>query len=98
MTANAPAKHEHFHELKIFSKDKTIVHSKLDLILHGSNTKLIKSNYPDKENRKNLIRNFIDSLLEKTEYLFKYKRSIYHVSLFCYREIYYFKKNKNKLF
>ncbi len=85
VTANAPAKHEHFHELKIFSKDKTIVHSKLgSYITDGNNTKLIKSNYPDKENRKNLIRNFIDNLLEKKQNIYLNTKDQFDLMSVCF--------------
>ena len=66
ITANSVAVHRHFHELKVFTKTKTITNT-----LQGSYTmvsnKIKKNNffYPDKTNRKNLIRNFLDSFLEK---------------------------------
>ena len=66
ISANAAAMHDHFHELKIFSKDETLINSKLGSFSFKKN-KIIKNNfaYPDKKNRKKLIQNFIDSLLKK---------------------------------
>ena len=58
--------HPHFHELKIFQKDKTFIHNLSGgYELSQKKTKKISKNYPDKINRKNLIRNFIDSLIYK---------------------------------
>ena len=64
ITANGAAVYNHFHEMKIFSNDETLVHSNLGTYSFKKN-KLYKINksYPDKENRKNLIQNFIDNLI-----------------------------------
>ena len=66
ITANGSAIHNHFHELKIFSKDKTIVNSNLGSYLY-KNKKLSKINapYPDKSNRKKLIQVFLNNLIKK---------------------------------
>lgn len=70
ITANAASIYNHFHELKIFEKNKTIVHGFSDTFSFIKNKKKtryvkIKSNYPDKSNRKNLIHNFIDTIQNK---------------------------------
>ena len=64
VTANGSATYPHFHELKIFSKNSTIIHN-----FQGSfelkskkKIKLIESKYPDKENRYKVIHSFIDNL------------------------------------
>ncbi len=63
INANSLAVHPHFHELKIFQKNKTLVHNLSGSYEHN-NRKLIYNNkkYPDKKNRKNLIRKFINNL------------------------------------
>lgn len=66
ITANAGAVYDHFHELKVFSLDKTLVNSRLGSFGYEKNKFVkIKGLYPDKLNRKKLIRDFIDSLKEK---------------------------------
>lgn len=63
LTANAVASYEHFHELKIFTENKTyqnLLHGKFQIT--KGNIKEIKNKYPDKSNRKKLIRNFIDCI------------------------------------
>ena len=66
ITANGAAVYDHFHELKVFCLDKTMVNSRLGSF-YQDNKRFTKLNipYPDKKNRKNLIRNFIDSLMKK---------------------------------
>ena len=72
ISANTSASFQHFHELKIFQKDKTFYHSINDSFIFETKNKMIKkkkivSAYPDKLNRKKLIRNFIDNLLNYTK-------------------------------
>jgi predicted dehydrogenase len=70
ITANAASIYNHFHELKIFTNNETITHcfagthhfiKKKNKIIHNK----INAEYPDKKNRKKLIQNFIDNLLNK---------------------------------
>ena len=71
ITANAASIYNHFHELKIFTKNETITHcfagthhfikKNKKISCHKINAK-----YPDKKNRKKLIKNFIDNLLDKS--------------------------------
>lgn len=70
ITSNAPSLYEHFHEVKIFEKKKTFVHSFSGTYFFEKKNKKtnltkISSNYPDKSNRKKLIQNFIDSIQNK---------------------------------
>ena len=70
VTVNAAAAHNHFHEVKIFSKNSTFVNSNLgsfqsQRINNRIFSKRIFSDYPDKKNRKKLIQNFIDFILKK---------------------------------
>lgn len=82
VTSNAASTYQHFHELKIFEKNRTLVHSYLGSYFFKKKNKktffnTINSNYPDKENRKKLIQNFIDSLLgDKTNEIISFKEQI----------------------
>ena len=66
ITANAVAVHDHFHEIKIFTKNMTINNT-----INGSfsfiKNKIRKNKflYPDKKNRKKLIQNFLDTISNK---------------------------------
>ncbi len=66
ITANGGAIFNHFHELKIFSDNQTLVNSRLGPFMI-KNDKLCKihASYPDKQNRKKLIHNFIETLTKK---------------------------------
>ncbi len=70
ISANASACHNHIHELKIFSKNQTLVNNNFGSYEYKRN-KLYKinSSYPDKKNRKKLIQNFIDFLVKKNKKL-----------------------------
>ena len=66
ISANGAAIFDHFHEIKIFSDNQTLVHSRLgSYIFKKENLKKINSKYPDKKNRKKLIHNFIETLIKK---------------------------------
>ena len=61
ITANAVAVHDHFHEIKIFTKNKTITNTlNGSFIFTKNNFKKNKYAYPDKINKKKLIQNFLD--------------------------------------
>ncbi len=63
VTANLSGIYSHFHELKIFEKNKTIVHNfDSTYLLKNNNKKNIQGNYPGKKDRKKLIQNFIDQI------------------------------------
>tara|TARA_B100001094_G_C17580070_1_gene506958 strand:- start:114 stop:572 length:459 start_codon:yes stop_codon:yes gene_type:complete len=88
ITANGIATHNHFHELKVFSKDKTLVNSNLGPYIY-ENDKIVKINskYPDKKNRKKLIHNFIDTLKNrKTRKIISHKEQIDLMSVCLYAE------------
>jgi len=64
ITANGAAIHNHFHEMKIFSNNETLVHSNLGTYsFKKDKLNKIKKPYTDKKNRKKLIHNFIDNLI-----------------------------------
>ena len=66
ISANGVAIHNHFHELKIFSKKKTLINSNHGSFIYDKRKKLrINKQYPDKKIEKKLIQNFIDSILDK---------------------------------
>ena len=66
ISANGVADYPHFHEVKIFSENYTLLHSSLGTAeIKKNNLKLLKLKYPDKENRKNLIQNFINMIIKK---------------------------------
>ena len=74
ITANSACVFNHFHELKVYSKDKTFYHTINNSIeFRKKNLKTtkvkIQGKYPDKENRKKLIRNFVDHLKNKNNRL-----------------------------
>tara|TARA_B100000787_G_scaffold169899_1_gene162784 strand:+ start:2492 stop:3484 length:993 start_codon:yes stop_codon:yes gene_type:complete len=70
ISANAAGIYNHFHEVKIFQKNKTLVNNYLGAYcFEKKNKKTLFTNltheYPDKKNRKKLIQNFIDVLNNK---------------------------------
>ncbi len=69
ISANAAGIYNHFHEVKIFGKNKTHVHNYLGSYTFTKKNKKTVFNelnyeYPDKKNRKKLIQNFIDVLID----------------------------------
>ena len=66
MTANGAATFNHFHEIKIFSDNQTLVNSRLgSYMIKKDKFCKIHSLYPDKKNRKKLSHNFIETLTKK---------------------------------
>lgn len=71
VTANAVGIHNHFHHLKIFEENKTIEHSfqKKCSKFYKRGKKIkktqLKGDYPDKINRKKLIQNYLNYILNK---------------------------------
>ena len=63
ISANAVGVHKHFHDIKIFNKNNTLINNLSGAYeLKKNKISKIKYNYPDKKNRKKLIQNFIDTL------------------------------------
>ena len=78
ITANSTDNYNHMHELKVFQKDKTIIHTgkgiEITRKLKGIiKKKIIKIKYPMRKNRKILIRSFIDFILTGKEPLMNFK-------------------------
>lgn len=66
ISANSVAIHDHFHALKIFSKNETLENTMQGALSHSKKGVIkIKGKYPDKKNRKRLIHNFLDCLKNK---------------------------------
>ncbi len=70
ITANMVGIHEHFHDIKIFTSKNTYIHNynkTFKIVQEKNKLKNINLNYkyPDKLNRKKMIRNFIDHLHNK---------------------------------
>ena len=66
ISANSVAIHDHFHALKIFSKNETLENTTQGGLSHNKKGVIkIKGRYPDKKNRKRLIHNFLDFLKNK---------------------------------
>ncbi len=70
ITANSTNIYNHMHEVKVFQKNKTIIQSKEGLeVITNSNNKIkkkkIKLKYPLKKDRKQLIRSFINNILNE---------------------------------
>ncbi len=72
ISANAGCIHPHFHEIKIFQRDKTFIsnlNSQIVIKKNKNNFKIKNLNfpYPDKSNRKELIKSFIKSIKNNQE-------------------------------
>lgn len=84
ISANPYSLKEHFHNLIIYSKNYTLIHSEevSRFIKISKNKKIktsIKDKYPDKKNRKELIHNFIDNIINKKnrlKYFFELKKTM----------------------
>jgi len=67
VAVNTTGAFKHFHEIKIFQKNKTFINNISEKFIFEYKNKIVKkkkiiSRYPDKQNRKKLIRNFLDYL------------------------------------
>lgn len=71
ITANASGIYNHFHELKIFLNNKTIINNNSEKVIyknkknHKISKTIMNELYPDKLNRKKLIRNLLDQIYNK---------------------------------
>jgi predicted dehydrogenase len=66
ISANTMSNYKHFHEIKIFQKNLTMVNTLTGkYIFQNKAIARLKDEYPDKDSRKNLIREFIDNLLKE---------------------------------
>ncbi len=104
ITANGVGVYNHFHQIKIFEKNKTIEHNcDESRIINFSKKKMIKKkiilgNYPDKKNRKKLIQNFLDYILnKKTKLILSNKDQIDLMNVCLSADISLKKKKKIKI-
>lgn len=88
VTANMVGTHEHFHNLKIYSKNKTLFHTRDGSYILKKNKKLFTNNlsyaYPDKKNRKKVIRNFIDSIKNSNVKKIISQKEIFDLMSICF--------------
>jgi len=98
VTANAGGTHKHFHHVKVYEKNKTYVNSYKGAYEFSSNGKFkdIRANYPDKKNRKNLIRGFINelNLNKKNKITHQHQFDLMSACLFADKSIKYGKELK----
>ena len=86
ITANGVCVYPHFHELKIYSKNKTIIHSykkSFELNDHKSVQKKLDGKYPDKKNRKEIIDSFVNALKNKKAESIVTKKDVLDVMSVC---------------
>ena len=63
VSANGAAIYNHYHEIKIFSENQTLVNSRMgSYVINKDKISKVEAEYPDKKNRKKLIQNFIDTI------------------------------------
>ncbi len=90
ITANAGGIYNHFHELKVFLKDKTIINAPSAKVIYKmkKNKKIskiiMKNEYPDKSNRKKLIRNLIDQIKLKNIKSFLSRKEQFDLMNVCF--------------
>ena len=66
VSANGAAIYNHYHEIKIFLENKTLINSRMgSYVVTKNKISKVKADYPDKKNRKKLIQNFIDTINTK---------------------------------
>ena len=82
ISVNSCSQSKHFHDVRIFTKNKSIYHSPLEsVIFKNQSQKKLLGLYPDKENRKNQIINFLKKLNNKKN------KQLYDVNLFNVMQI-----------
>tara|TARA_B110000003_G_C16649950_1_gene533739 strand:+ start:1299 stop:2291 length:993 start_codon:yes stop_codon:yes gene_type:complete len=99
ISANGCAIYNHLHEVKIFQKNKTIINdiNGAKIIFKKNKkifTKKMNFSYPDKQNRKNLIIDFLDSLSKKKYNHIVSKNDIFDAMSICFAADKSLKKNK----
>lgn len=85
ITANGAAKFNHFHELRIFSKKKTILNYALgSYYFENGKMNKLKGDYPDKKNRKKLIQSFLQSIIASKKSKISYTQNLFDVMSICF--------------
>ena len=87
--------YNHIHEIKIFQKDITLINNLNGSFLINKNkiVKRLKTKYPDKKNRKKLIRDFIKSITTKDNHMLSIKEQI-NLMKICFAADKSIKQNK----
>jgi len=89
LKADGVCVHPHFHEFKVFQKKHTFIsnlNGQFEVKKRGGvKNKIIKTTYeyPDKKNRKNLIRKFLNTILNKTAPLIS-KKCLFDLMTACF--------------
>ena len=89
LKADGVCVHPHFHDFKIFQKNKTFISSlngQIEIIKKGIDKYHVTNknyDYPDKKNRKKLIQNFIDAILDKKKQNIS-KKNIFDLMTACF--------------
>ncbi len=89
ITGNGPSVHDHFHGLKIFSNNKTLIHDlrKTETLIKKNKkfiSKKLNNLYPGKEHRTKIINNFVDHIINRKNKLIIDKKNIYDVMEICF--------------
>ena len=89
VTANASGIYNHYHEIKIFTEKETLSNSFLGSFSFNkkknkTSFNLIKKSYPDKENRKNLIRDFISCIFLKKKIKYQTIKEQFDLMSVCF--------------
>ena len=97
VTGNGACVYNHFHELKIFSENETISHTFNETKIlkkskNGINFLKLNGDYPDKKNRKKLIQNFMNCLINKGK-----KSPISQIELFDLMSVCFAAKKSSEL-
>ena len=92
---NSNSNTKHFHQIKFYSKKRSILHSPqgTDLFIKSERIKKNIGKYPDKKNRKYLITDYVNRLY-KTNFKFKKNISLFNVMRICFASIESDKKKK----
>ena len=95
ITANLAAVYNHIHEIKIFQTNKTITNNLNGSFKIGKNKIInkIKKEYPDKKNRKQLIIDFVESILTNRKHMLSIKEQI-NLMIVCFAADESLKKKK----
>ncbi len=68
ISSNCVAHYDHFHELKIFTKNATYINNLQGKFIYKDKKVIpLTRNYPDKKNRKKLIHNFIECIAKNSK-------------------------------
>ena len=87
ISVNSCSQSKHFHDVRIFTKNKSIYHSPLEsVIFKNQRQKKLLGLYPDKENRKNQIINFLKKLNNKKNKQ-PYDVNLFNVMQICFEGI-----------